>query len=532
MTESTLTVIQLAGGVGLFLLGMIVMTEGLRAVAGDAMRHALMRFTRNPLSGAVAGATTTALLQSSSAMTVAAVGFVSVGLMSFSNALGIIFGANIGTTITGWLVVLVGFKLSLGMLALPLVFLGAILRLFAKDRVASAGFALAGFGLLFVGIGTMQQAMIGLDAWIRPDVLPGDTLSGRLQLVALGIITTIIIQSSSAGVAATLTALFAGSINFEQAAALVIGMDVGTTLTAAMATIGRSVEARRTGFSHVFYNLFIGSIALFLINPYMQIWEWLLPGGLSEFSGIALVAFHTSFNTLGVMIVLPFTHRYAAFMETLIPARGPSYARTLDLALTQQPQLALAALQTTLSSQLQALLGHVNAILGDRKKGGDIDLVAMQSSLDGSRLFMDRVHLEAGSGADWERLIALIHALDHMQRLHERCSEESDRARTARISPELAEQKKLLTDNIEEVIANVEEGRWLEASQVASAVSAQIDEQVEPLRERIMRGIATGEIYPRDGTDCLKAIRWLHRVGVHVSRITRRFAQSFLAAAK
>jgi len=141
--------LQAIGGLGLFLLGMIVMTEGLRALAGDNIRAALMRFTHNPLSGAVSGTVGTAILQSSSAMTVMAVGFVGAGLMSFPEALGIIFGTNIGTTITGWIVALFGFKFKIGIVVLPLIFMGAVLRLFTRNKLAMAGYTCAGFGLIF-----------------------------------------------------------------------------------------------------------------------------------------------------------------------------------------------------------------------------------------------------------------------------------------------------------------------------------------------------------------------------------------------
>ena len=186
------TLINASGGLGLFLVGMIVMTDGLRGLAGDSMRLALMRFTRSPVSGAVTGAIATAVLQSSSATTVAAVGFVGAGLLGFAEALGIIFGANIGTTITGWLVALLGFKLKLGIVVLPLILVGALMRLFGKGRVAHSGTALAGFGLIFVGIGLMQTGMAGLQDVITPAQLPQDTWGGRLSLVALGILITII----------------------------------------------------------------------------------------------------------------------------------------------------------------------------------------------------------------------------------------------------------------------------------------------------------------------------------------------------
>lgn len=250
-----MTLLQAVGGLGIFLLGMLIMTEGLRALTGNAIQRLLIRFTQTPTSGALTGAIATAILQSSSATTVAAVGFVGAGLLTFPAALGIIFGANIGTTITGWLVALIGFKLQLGTLMMPLILIGVLMRLFAKVRPGQIGYALAGFGLIFVGIEAMQQGMAGLESHFLADTFPANTFTGRLILVLLGIVVTLITQSSSAGVAAALTALFTGTIEFEQAAALIIGMDVGTTVTAIIATIGGSVGSRRTGLSHIVYNL-------------------------------------------------------------------------------------------------------------------------------------------------------------------------------------------------------------------------------------------------------------------------------------
>ncbi len=251
---------------------MIVMTGGLRELAGAALRARLVSYTRSPLTGAISGATTTAILQSSSATTVAAVGFVSAGLLTFPQALGIIFGANVGTTITGWMVALLGFKLNLGLFVLPVILIGAVMRLFGNGRLSSLGYAMAGFGLLFVGINFMQQGMGNIAEFITPQDLPADTFIGRIQLVLLGMAITVVTQSSSAGVAGALTALFAGAINFEQAAAMVIGMDIGTTVTALIATIGGSVDSRRTGTSHAIYNVCTAAGAILLITPYVLAW--------------------------------------------------------------------------------------------------------------------------------------------------------------------------------------------------------------------------------------------------------------------
>ena len=184
----TADILFVFGGLGLFLLGMVVLTEGLRQLAGSALRRLLSEFTKTPIRGVAAGAMSTAVIQSSSATTVTAVGFVGAGLLTFPHGLGIVLGANIGTTVTGWIVAIVGFKLHLGLIVLPLVLVGVLLRLFSNTRLRHIGWALAGFGLLFVGIDAMQQGMAQFEGTITPDDFPEDTLFGRLQLVLLGIV--------------------------------------------------------------------------------------------------------------------------------------------------------------------------------------------------------------------------------------------------------------------------------------------------------------------------------------------------------
>jgi len=524
--------LQGIGGLGLFLLGIIIMTDGLRKLAGDAIRSALMRFTRSPVSGALTGAASTAILQSSSATTVAAVGFVGAGLMSFPAALGIIFGANIGTTFKGWIVVLLGFKLQLGTVVLPLIFIGAIIRLFAKGRISTVGYVLAGFGLIFVGITTMQEGMAGLQGVITPDSFPRNTLIGVLALVGIGVISTLITQSSSAGVVAALTALYAGAIEFEQAAALVIGMDIGTTGTAFLATIGGSVAARRTGLSHVIYNFFTGAGAIVLIAPYVFIWEAVAPGQLVANAEIALVAFHTLFNSLGVIAVLPFTSKFAGLMERMIPEKEPIYTNKLEKALLEQPSLALNAVQDAVYIQLVALLGHVAAILGEDEHGRRINLAELQISLDETHAYIDNIHLDSNEGADWERMLALIHTLDHMQRLHERCEEEEDRAATARESEVLLDSNTLLTSTITEVMQDINEKRWAHAVKHSEKTAATIHDREEPLRNQILGEVALDKIDVPPATELLEAVRWLKRVSKHIHRIVRHYQQSLIAAGK
>lgn len=508
------------------------MTDGLRELAGNVIRKTLVRFTRSPATGAITGAATTAILQSSSATTVAAVGFVGAGLLTFPQALGIIFGANIGTTVTGWLVAILGFKLQFGTFVLPIILAGAVLRLFGNGRASSIGYAAAGFGLIFVGIGFMQQGMDGLSQFITPESLPSDTFIGRIQLVALGIMITVITQSSSAGIAASLTALYAGAINFEQAAALVIGMNIGTTITALIATIGGSVGSRRTGASHVAYNFLIGIGALLLITPFTLMWESLLPGQLALNAGIALVAFHTTFNTLGVMIVLPFTGQFARLVERMIPDKALPYTRKLDTALLEQPALALNAVQQTIQSLLPALLHHINSILGDNQTGIRSNLVEVRIALEQTQSYIDKINSQSSNGTEWSRLINIIHTLDHMQRLHERCEENEDRAIVARETLELKGLCQLLTEAINEIINNIDENHWVAATHLAKKTATEIDEQNSTLRNSIMAKVASGEIDAPTGTNCLEAIRWLRRVSKHIARITEHLGHAVIASGK
>lgn len=496
------------------------MTGALHELAGNAMRNALKKLTKSPLSGAITGATSTAILQSSSAITVAAVGFVGAGLMTFPQSLGIIFGANAGTTITGWLVVLLGFKLKLGTVILPVILIGSVLKLFAKERVAAIGFALAGFGLIFVGISMMQQGMSGVEQLITPEQFPDDTWLGRLKLVLIGVAFTVITQSSSAGVALSLTALFAGAINFNQAAALVIGMDVGTTVTAVMASVGGSISSRRTGVSHVIYNVCTAIIALFLLSPYSLLWEYFAPGALITNADVALVGFHTSFNLLGMIIILPFTTKFAHLIERIIRSESLTYSENLDKALLAEPSVALTAILSVVSNESSALLKHVNALLSQDSDHQRINLLEMQTALDETHAYVDFIHLDKTDNPQWQQLVAAIHILDHLQRLHERCDEEEYRAFAAKNNDDLTIFVKQFIMIVRKIVCNIEQQRWYENAQLASDANEALLAQLTPVRDEVMSNIAAGDITVPQATERAEAIRWLKRVSYHVSRIT------------
>lgn len=524
---STEHVIEVLGGVGLFLLGMVILTDGLKSLAGEAVRNALVRFTRTPVSGAFTGMATTALLQSSSATIVAAVGFVGAQLMTYPMALGIIFGANAGTTITGWLVVLLGFKLKLGTLMPPLILVGVGMRLFGNQRIARIGLAIAGFALIFVGIATLQHAMAGIEQHLTPESFPPDTLVGRLQLILIGIVITLVTQSSSAGVAMALAAVYAGAINFPQAAALVIGMDVGTTATAALATIGASASSRRTGLSHVTYNIVTAIGAFILLSPFILLLQTAAPAWFENNPELALVTFHSGFNLLGVIAILPFTRQFAYWMERLVPETDSIYTRALDRQLLREPGVALEVVQASVAELCVASFRKLLQQNGAPVQQQVPSVARLQLALSEVHVYVDHIHLEEGRHPAWQRLIAMMHTLDHVQRLLVRLRE-TGRANVALVLGDIEEARGLLVQGLESAISRIHAGQFADCQDTIKAALPVITEKTERARDRVMTNVAVGDIDVSDANEQLEAIRWLQRCSEHVARITMHLGSTAL----
>jgi phosphate:Na+ symporter len=507
--------LRFLGGLGLFLLGMTVLTEGLRALAGDALSRLLSRFTRSALTGALSGAALTAIVQSSSATTVATVGLVSAGLITFTQALGVVFGANVGTTVTGWLVALLGFKFSLGTMMLPLLFVGVLLRLFGRSQVRHIGWALAGFAVLFLGIEQMRAGMASLEGVVTPASFPADTLGGRLLLVLAGVGITVVTQSSSAGVAMALTALDAGTIVLPQAAALVIGMDVGTTSTSALATLGGSPQTRRTGFAHVVFNLFSATSALILLSPYIAVLEAWSPGVTSRDPELALVGFHTTFELLAVLLVLPFARQFAGLMLRLFPDRGPALTRRLYLALLADPSAAAGALWRTVRDVTEETF----AVLVETLRSGAVAmrLQELERAVDETRRYADGIRSEPSQAETHGRHVAALHCLDHLDRLIDRCHQH-ERARTVRGDPRLAELGHSLSEALTAARASLRAGAPGEAAVRIKPLRDLLKAERRPYRVRTLETVGP-RFRLNDAIARLDAVRWLHRVAYHAWRI-------------
>lgn len=353
---------SLMGGLGLFLLAIAMMTDGLKLAAGSSLRKILSEWTRTPMRGILSGFSMTAIVQSSSAVTVASIGFVNAGLLNVHQALGIVYGANVGTTVTGWLVALVGFKLNIQAFAYPLVGLGMLIKIIKSEgRLASFGLALVGFGLFFIGIDVLKSAFDSVVQTFDISQFTADGLSGVFTFLLLGMLMTNLTQSSSASIALTITAASSGMIGTFAAAAMVIGANVGTTSTAALAAIGATPAAKRVAAAQVIFNVVTALVALAILPILFYVIGFLRQiFGLNAEASITLALFHTIFNILGIILVFPFNERLAAFLERrfLSWEEKESRPRFLDKTIAMTPDLAVNALVL----EMQAIAGRVSRL--------------------------------------------------------------------------------------------------------------------------------------------------------------------------
>lgn len=322
--------LKLIGSLGVFLYGMKLMSEALQKVAGERMRHILSAMTSNRVKGVVTGMLITAIIQSSSATTVMVVSFVNAGLLNLMESIGVIMGANVGTTVTAWLISILGFKVSMAEISLPMIGLCLPLLFSNKRSRKNWGELIIGFGLLFIGLEFLKNAMPNLDE--NPEIFTflqeyADMgYASYILFMLIGTGLTILIQSSSATMALTLVMCANGWINFEIAASMVLGENIGTTVTANLAAMVANTTAKRAAFAHFLFNVF-GVIWVLAIFPLFLHWMEMLSVAMGignpmtnvEAVPMALSLFHTIFNVANVFILIWFTKLIAHFATKLIP---------------------------------------------------------------------------------------------------------------------------------------------------------------------------------------------------------------------
>ena len=327
--ELIINIFSLVGSLALFLFGMKTMSEGLEKFAGDRLRSILAAMTKNRVMGVLTGILITALIQSSSATTVMVVSFVNAGLMTLAQSIGVIMGANIGTTVTAWIISAVGFKVNIAAFAIPLLAVGMPLIFSSKGNRKSIGEFVFGFSFLFMGLSFLQEAATAMNigdmvAGMLAHV-PQDSFLTILLFVIVGALVTMIVQASAATMAITLM-LFGMNIpgfGFEQAAALAMGQNIGTTITAFMASLTANTQARRAALAHMFFNVFGVVACLIVFYPACNAVSWfvdsVMGGGNDLFK---LSAFHTAFNIINTLLLIGFVRQIEMLVCRVLPMKA------------------------------------------------------------------------------------------------------------------------------------------------------------------------------------------------------------------
>ena len=327
--ELIINIFSLLGSLALFLFGMKTMSEGLEKFAGDRLRSILAAMTKNRVMGVLTGILITALIQSSSATTVMVVSFVNAGLMTLAQSIGVIMGANIGTTVTAWIISAVGFKVNIAAFAIPMLAIGMPLIFSGNGHRKSIGEFIFGFSFLFMGLSFLQEAANAMNigdmvAGMLSHV-PQDSFFTILLFVVVGAVVTMIVQASAATMAITLM-LFGMNIpgfGFEQAAALAMGQNIGTTITAFMASLTANTQARRAALAHMFFNVFGVVVFLIVFYPACHAVSWFVDNVMGGGNDLyKLSTFHTAFNVINTLLLIGFVRQIEALVCKVLPMKA------------------------------------------------------------------------------------------------------------------------------------------------------------------------------------------------------------------
>ncbi|MBW2451065.1 MAG: Na/Pi cotransporter family protein [Deltaproteobacteria bacterium] len=544
----------LVGGLGLFLFGMKTMSEGLQKIAGDRMRKILAALTTNRFVGTLVGLAVTAIIQSSSATTVMVVGFVNAGLMSLVQSIGVILGANIGTTITAQLI---AFKIT--KFALPAIGLGAGLRLFSKNRRWSyIGEVVLGFGLLFFGLATMKQAFDPVKAseeFRQIFLIVGDN---HLLGVLIGALLTIIVQSSSATIGITLALATSGLLTFEASVALILGENIGTTVTANMAAIGTNLAARRIALAHFLFNTLGVAYMLVLFPFFMDFVSSLTPGdadfvvqtqeqasrlgaslGDKPFIARHIANTHTLFNIVNTIVFLPMVGILAKLSTVLIRGREEDiefHLKFLDNRVLNTPPIALgqARSETRRMAQIAAdMVDETFAFLQDhdtrriaalQKKEELVDL--LQKEITDFLVALSQKSITQESAKEVASMMHMVNDLervgDHCENLWELCQRKLDQRITFSdvAQNEIAEISELTQNFLKAIVSALETGDrtvYPRANQLEEAV----DRLEETLRDNHIRRLNTGECTVNSGLIFIDMLHNFEKIGDHTFSLAK-----------
>ena len=560
MTYSLFDFLQLIGALGIFIFGMKIFSEGLQKIAGNRMKSILGGMTRNRLTGVITGFGATAVTQSSTTTTVMAVSFVNAGLLTFVQSTGVIMGANIGTTITAWLVALFGFKFQITPIALAVI--GVFFAfLFSKNaRWRNIAEAMVGFGILFIGLEFIKGSVPEISS--NPAMLAfldGFTDYGYLSLILfifVGTLLTLLVQSSSAATAITLVMLFEGWIPFPVAAAMVLGENIGTTVTANIAALVGNVHAKRAARFHFFFNIIGVTWMMLVIYPVLHLLDAVVqfatempvsvlsddPDARAN-ATLALSLFHTSFNVLNVVLLFAFVPLIVRFVEYIQPDRGGNdeefHLQHISSGLMTSPLFSVEQAQKEIQQFVdivEKMHVSVSELLfdpsADREKLSSkihqyekaTDLLEIEIS-DYLVRISERTNLEHALTERIRNMQTMINDLERIADIYYQITKLSDRLHESKSSwpDEAYDEIRVMMEALHQAIKNMVLNVAREPRDIKLEEAIAMEKQVNKLRNQFRQNhysrLENGNYSPRAGVVFIDALNRLERIGDHVINV-------------
>ncbi|MDX9824668.1 MAG: Na/Pi cotransporter family protein [Sphaerochaeta sp.] len=553
---------QIAGSLGLFLFGIKLLSEGLQKSAGDKMKAVLKLMTKNRFVSIMTGLLITIIIQSSSATTVMVVSFVNAGLMGLTQAIGVILGANIGTTFTGWLVALLGFKMDITSLALVSIAFAAPMMFSKKTKTRDAADVLLGFGVLFLGLNFMSHSIPDITGNIEVleflATFNSDTVWMNLLCILLGTLVTIVVQSSSAAMAMTLTMAYNGWLGVTASAALILGSNIGTTITAYLASIGTSTTAKRAAWAHIIFNVVGSVIALMFFHPLLSFVNFITPGDIYTMEGttlstqlpLFLAMFHSVFNIANTILFFPFVSHYARFIERLVPAKaeydeGTYHFKYIGGVFIDSPEIYMMAIRDEIKKMANLACNMLTRYRGMfNNPGADIesDALAMKRDEDYADQMQEQlsnfcVHLlqDSQTPTNASSLNCLIRVMDELESVTDSCYNLTILSQRRyhqgwTIDPEtdkdLREYQMLVQEFLDYVRDRMDKTLTKAEMQKANEFEEQINNQRNRLSQLVQERLSSGKADVKVELLILEKIRHLEHIGDYCTNIAEAYHQA------
>ena len=563
MEFGIIELLNLIGALGFFIFGMKVMSDGIQKAGGVKMRQILGGMTSNRYFGVMTGFLITAIVQSSSATTVMTVSFVNAGLLTLVESAGVMMGANIGTTITAWIISILGFKVKMSAIALPIIAFGMPMMFARKTKTKNWGEFLVGFALLFIGLSELKNAVP--DIKNNPEIL--NFLGGfadisflsRLMFVGVGTILTIVVQSSTAAMALTLVLCNTGVIPFEVAAAMVLGENIGTTITAELASLVGNVHAKRSARIHSMFNI-VGVTWMLILMPYaLDIVEYISMnyfGSISPYTAvdgwgdsmspvpIALSIFHTGFNLLNVLILIWFVPALVRIAERTVKSQGDMdqefHLEHIGRGLMQTAELSVLEAQKEVIKFGKITTKLYNMILELRKETNSKKFNKLMERIKKYEDITDRMEVEIADylakAAQGEmsdsasfKVRSMISIINDMERIGDICyqmsiSIERKKENKAEFTTESKKSIEVLLGEVQKALNIMNDNLNSEYSQVtlteANNAENNINNMRNKLRKSYLQKIEKGEMPIQTGMIYNNLIHSLEKLGDHIFNIS------------